>query len=297
MVKPGVYPAAVTPFDEKGRIDMPAVARLLSFFEAEGCTGAVLAGTNGEGPSLSAPEKRDLVAGAATFRGKLDLILGIATPSLDEATWLCKQADAAGCAAVLLMPPFYFRDVEEAGIEEWFTTVMDKCPLPVVIYNFPQKTGVTLSASLLGRLSKHEKFAGAKDSSGHIDNIDSYRSALGPDHVLFVGNETLLLKALQAGWSGSISGAANVLPQWLSQVVREFAGGKVENAAAKFELILPSVEALRKPAQPAASKALLARMGVLPHARMRLPLQAASGPAIDELAAFLNSALGLRFEG
>src|SRR5438270_11988307 len=113
VLKSGVYPAAVTPFDAKGRVDMVSVAKLLAWFEAGGCAGAVLAGTNGEGPSLSPVEKRDLLRDAKRSipsppapsppegRGGLDLILGIATSSSDEALWLCKQATALGATAAL----------------------------------------------------------------------------------------------------------------------------------------------------------------------------------------------------
>lgn len=294
MIRPGVYPAAVTPFDDKERVDMAAVARLLAWFEAEGCTGAVLAGTNGEGPSLSAPEKRDLVLGAMPLRGKLDLILGIATPSLDEAVWLCKQAASAGCVGVLLMPPFYFRDATPQGIEEWLRAVLDRSPSPVIVYNFPQKTGVTLPAEMLCRLSAHERFAGIKDSSGAVENIAAFREAVQPEHVLFMGNETLLWQALQTGWSGSISGAANVLPMWISQIVLEFAGAP-GSGEAKFLLTVPAIEALRKHPQPATNKALLERLGVLPSARLRLPLTPLESAEVAELAAFLQSTLGLRF--
>ena len=274
---------------------MPAVVRLMAWFESEGCTGAVLAGTNGEGPSLSAPEKRDLVARAMPLKGKLDLILGIATPSLDEAVWLCKQADQVGCAGVLLMPPFYFRDASPQGVEDWLRFVLDKSPSPVVVYNFPQKTGVTISADTLSRLSEHERFAGVKDSSGAPENIAAYRAALGPDRQLFMGNETLLLDALTAGWSGAISGAANVLPMWISQIVCEWRRGDRESAGAKFELVLPMIESLRKHSQPAMNKALLLRLGVLPSDRLRLPLTPVPAGSATEQAAALQAALGLRF--
>lgn len=295
MIRPGVYPASVTPFDEKGRVDMAAAARLLAWFEAEGCTGVVLAGTNGEGPSLSAPEKRDFVEAAAAFRGKLDLILGIATPSLDEAVWLCKQAAKAGCVAVLVMPPFYFRDASPQGIEDWMTAVLDASPCPVIVYNFPQKAGVTLPAEMLGRLGKHSNCAGVKDSSGAAENLAAYRQVLDADRVLMVGDETLLAQALEAGWTGSISGAANVLPMWLSQIVCEFHAGNRENASAKFELVLPSIQTLRKQLQPAMNKALLQRLGVLPSDRLRLPLYAATEGPVAATADALQAALGLRF--
>ena len=267
---------------------MPAMARLLAWFEAGGCKGAVLAGTNGEGPSLSAVEKRDLLRDAMPLRGKLELMLGVATPSLDEAVWLCKRADEFGAAAVLLMPPSYFREVSEAGIEAWFLHVLDRSPAPVLIYNFPKRTGITLSASLLARLGTHERMVGAKDSSGAVENLAAYADAL-PGKLLYVGDETLLLQALEAGWTGTISGAANVLPDWLSTVISSFG---TESGAAKFELLLPLIEAIRAQPQPAANKALLHRWGVLPRADVRLPLLGVE--SVDELSGFIESVIGRR---
>jgi 4-hydroxy-tetrahydrodipicolinate synthase len=296
VVNPGIYPAVVTPFDEKGKIDMPGVARLLAWFESNGCAGAVLAGTNGEGPSLSAVEKRDLLQGAMPLRGTLDLILGIATPSLDEAVWLCKQAHNSGATAVLLMAPFYFRDAAESGIEEWFLHVLEKSPLPVLVYNFPQKTGITLSADLMGRLSAHERFAGLKDSSGSRENLSGYKHAVAPSHSLFVGNEELLIEALDAGWTGSISGAANVVPMWLSQVLSAYRDSRREEAEAKFDVVLPCITALRSQKQPALNKALLHRLGVLPRADLRAPLSPAEPEGVEQVQQVITERLGLCFQ-
>ncbi len=262
----GCYPASITPFLPSGEIDQPGMARLLSWFESHGCAGAVLGGTNGEGPSLSAVEKRDLLRAMMPVRGSLDLILGIATSSLSEAVWSCQQAAKAGAAAALVMAPSYFREATEEGIEAWFRELLDKTNLPVLVYNFPQRTGITFSADFLRRLSSHENFAGAKDSSGNEENLVSYAKAL-PGKTLFVGNETLLVKALDAGWTGTISGAANVLPQWLARIVREY-----PERDTAFNFILPAIEAIRKSPQPATHKAYLASIGVLDSAAMRLPL-------------------------
>lgn len=272
MLSPGVYPAAVTPFDESGRIDMSAVARLLAFFESQGCRGAVLAGTNGEGPSLSAVEKRDLIRGAMPLRGKLDLLQGIATSSLEEAVWLSEQAAKCGAAGVLVMPPSYFKAGEE-GIRRWFEALLAMAPLPVVAYNFPQRTGVELSAALLAGLSAasgpaRQRLGGVKDSSGEAANLASFRSAV-PALPMFVGDETLLWSALDAGWSGTISGAANVMPGWLSTVVREHG---TESGRAKFDLALPAIRAIRAASQPACHKAVLHRLGIIPNPAVRLPL-------------------------
>ena len=293
VLEPGIYPAAVTPFDEKGRIDLLSVARLLAWFEASGCRGAVLAGTNGEGPSLGAVEKRDLLRDAMPLRGKLELILGIATSSSDEAIWLCKQAGAAGARAVLLMPPYYFREADTCGMQKWFELVISHSPLPVLVYNFPQRTGFTITADLLSKLSEMDRFIGAKDSSGDESNLHSYKQALG-DKNLFVGNETLLLRALQTGWSGSISGAANAVPMWLSQIEGEWRGGNTESAEAKFRLLLPVLQKLRSHPQPALNKALLHMRKVLATPDVRPPLSPAQGHDIQATATLIQQALGLK---
>jgi len=293
MISPGVYPAAVTPFTAKDQIDFEGLAKLLAWFEANGCHGAVLAGTNGEGPSLSAVEKRDMALKAKGLRGKLDIVLGIATPSLDEAVWLCKQAANAECKAVLLMAPFYFRDASEAGVRDWFLRVLDKSPVDVIVYNFPQKTGVTIGAELLRQLAPHPRCIGVKDSSGNADNLKSYREAVPEGKLLFVGNETLLMDALNSGWSGTISGAANCLPMWLSQIVAQYLEGKAESAEEKFKLCLPAIEALRSQPQPAMNKAILHRWRVLPEALVRLPLTAAQPEEVAQTARLLQERLGL----
>lgn len=290
VLQPGVYPASVTPFDSGGRVDMAAFARLLAWFEACGCKGAVLAGTNGEGPSLSAIEKRDLIRDAAPLRGKLDLILGVATSSLQEAAWLCNQAQKTGAVAGLVMAPSYFKEATEAGILGWFRALMDETGLPILVYNFPQRTGVTITASMMGKLADHPRFVGAKDSSGDRQNLKEYRAALKTGQLLYVGNETLLLEAMQEGWTGTISGASNVIPYPLSRIVGDFTAGDIESAESKFGLALPAIELLRKRLQPSTNKALLASMGVIPSGQVRLPLEGAGD--VSALRVELETHLG-----
>lgn len=290
VISPGVYPASVTPFDVKGDTDKNGLAKLLAWFEADGCRGAVLAGTNGEGPSLSAVEKRDLIRDGMSVRGKLELILGVATPSYDEAIWLCKRAEEFGATAVLLMAPSYFREVPEDKVCEWFLYVLDRSPSPILVYNFPKMTGVTISAGTMARLGDHPKMAGCKDSSGEVANLSEYRSALKrDDQVLFVGNETLLMEALNAGWSGTISGAANVLSRFLCPIVDDWFAGERGSAEEKFRFALPMIESIRKNLQPATHKAVLAALGVIPTPIARLPLTTLeSTPFVEEVIEFIG---------
>jgi 4-hydroxy-tetrahydrodipicolinate synthase len=293
MFQAGVYPASVTPFNGKGQIDMPAFARLLAWFEAAGCRGAVLAGTNGEGPSLSAVEKRDLIRDAMPLRGELDIVLGVATSSLEEAVWSCNQAEKSGAIGALVMPPSYFREAAEDGIVDWFLALLNRTGIPVLVYNFPQRTGITITSRMLQRVAEHDRFAGVKDSSGSKENLSGYASALdGSNKVLYVGNETLLYDALEAGWTGTISGAANVMPYPLVRVVVDWVEGKQESAKVKHQLALPGIEALRGKPQPATNKALLENIGVLPSSAVRLPLSTLSASAVGDLRAELERHLG-----
>ncbi len=288
MLATGVYPASITAFDDKGMVDHLAMARLLSHFEAQGCKGVVLAGTNGEGPSLSAVEKRDLVRAMVPVKGKLDVIAGVASNSLEEAVWLVKQATKDGAAAALVMAPSYFREAREDGVASWFEELMSRTNLPILVYNFPQRTGFTHTAEFMARLSTHPNFAGLKDSSGNEDNLDRYRSVLSAEHVLFVGNETLLLRALDLSWTGTISGAANVVASWLVEVIRS----EGENQEVKFDMLMPVLESIRKAPQPATHKAVLQALGYLDQAAVRLPLEASRPEETAHLLASLSS-LGL----
>lgn len=283
MLASGVYPASVTPMNPDGSIDSPSLARLLAHFKAAGCKGVVLSGTNGEGPSLSAVEKRDMVRLAVPIYPDLKIVAGIATPSLEEAIWLANQAHKAGAAAGLVMPPGYFREASEEGVARWFETLFEATELPILVYNFPQRTGIEVSHSLMGRLAGHDRMIGLKDSSGNRENLVGYADALnGTGKGIFVGNEALLWEALRVGWTGTISGAANCIPAWLATVVEEFVTGRLESGEAKFGIAMKGIEALRGVPQPQINKAVLHRMGVLPHPSVRLPLEEAPSELVEK---------------
>jgi 4-hydroxy-tetrahydrodipicolinate synthase len=281
-----LLPAAVTPLLPSGDLDLPALPRLRSWFDVAGCDGWVIAGTNGEGPSLSFYEKRELFSAAidlgksrwsdgALFR----TILGISAPAVEDAIASVRMATKAGADGVLLMAPNYFREARWEAVCEWFAKVLQSAEIPVVLYNFPQRTGFDLPAERLAPLQQFDSFAGLKDSSGNAGNLLAYRDAL-PGKELFVGDERLLPQALKAGWSGSISGVANSIPAWLRAGMSD---------PVKWEMVLPVIERLRASPQPATHKALLHRVGTLPHPAMKLPLVAVDD--VSELLGFIQEKL------
>ena len=256
-------PAAVTPFDADGRVDLPGVARLLAYFRAEGATGVVLAGTTGEGPSLTSFERRGLVRTAVPLAHGLPVWPCVATPSLEEALWLAKEAAKAGAAGVLLMPPFFHRDLDPTP---WLRAFLDRSPLDAILYHFPRFAPPVPAAAL----ADHPRVVGLKDSSGDRDNLARFAAAL-PGRRLFVGDETLLGAALEAGWAGSISGAANVLCRELSGALAD----EGESRDAKLELLLPRLREIRSTPQPMGHKRTLVERGILDRPDVRLPLTGA----------------------
>lgn len=254
-------PAAVTPFDTEGRVDTPGIVRLLAHFRAEGATGVVIGGTTGEGPSLTSFERRDLVRTAAAHATGLPIWLGVATPSLEEAVWLAREADKTGAAGVLVMPPFFHRNVDPTP---WLRVFLDRSPAPAILYHFPRFAPPIPVAAL----ADHPRVVGLKDSSGERDNLEAFAAAM-PGKRLFVGDETLLEAALAAGWSGTISGAAN-------QLCREFAGALQDESAesrnVKLGLLEPRLKAIRAEPQPQGHKRWLSAQGVIDHPGVRLPL-------------------------
>lgn len=280
---PILWPASVTPFDANGNVDRGDLAKLMAWFRDAGCNGVVLAGTNGEGPSLSAVEKRDLVRAGVELSDGLSVTLGIATPSLHEAKWLASQAGKAGAQHVLLMAPGYFQNCAESAILDWFRAVADAATCPVIAYNFPKYTGYIMTAEFVGRLAEYGNVVGFKDSSGEIANLPAYRAA-APTATLLVGDETILPEAMAAGWNGSISGASNIVGNWLSEWLQN-------PSEERWKLLQTALKTIRKGPQPALNKAVLAAFGVISRPDVRLPLTPAD-PA--ECLEVLRDQLGIQ---
>jgi len=289
-LNPGIYPALVTPFDPKGRLDFPSVARLMARSEAHGCAGVVLAGTTGEGPSLSAVEKRDLIRESVSLRGGLSVVLGLATNSLDEAVWLCKRAAEFECSAVLAMPPTFFREAEHEASIQWMLALMDASPVPVLAYNFPKYSGVAFTPEDLSRFAEKTMFAGVKDSSGDPNNLLPYRAAVATHHLLFTGNEMLLPEARQEGWNGSISGNANSLADWIVHLWSD----PLEAAETKREVLRPVAELIRQEPLGPTHKAILTELGVISSAAPRLPQVACNRDHLQAVMQMMERQFGTR---
>lgn len=273
----GVFAAAVTPLKATGAPDLDSFPGFLEFLANRGCHGALLLGTTGEGPSFSFDERVAIWRASAAGRPK-DFILmaGTGTPSLAETIALNQTAFDLGYDAVVVLPPYFFRNASEDGLFTWFSQVIEQS-VPegrwLLGYNIPAVSGVPLSVSLLLRLNAAfpSRFGGLKDSTGDFESSKSYVAAL-PGKSVLVGNDKLMAPGLAEGAAGCITALANTRSLELRSIYDAHARGEMTSEMqAALDPIRSAMDAM--PSAPAYLKALLHAQHEFPLWPVRAPLQ------------------------
>jgi 4-hydroxy-tetrahydrodipicolinate synthase len=220
----GISPALATPFAADGSVDVPRLGAHIADLVSRGCKSATVFGTTGEGPSVGAAERErtaaSLVAAGLPAR---QLVEGVIASSVEEAADGVSRALKRGSRAVLLAPPFYFRDGPEEAVAAWFADVFRRVGpalRDIILYHIPSMTGVPLPIGLIASLRKAFPGAilGVKDSSGDKANTLALLDAFA-DLTILVGDESYLGAACAKGAVGSICGVGNFLPERLVAVV------------------------------------------------------------------------------
>lgn len=270
----GVFAPIVTPFrPSDGEIDLPWLRRHMAYLRDHGCTGVIPCGTNGEAASLSVAERQAVLEATLEVSGDMLVIAGTGAAALSDAITLTRHAFSVGVAAVLVMPPFYFKRPTDAGVIAWYRRLLDAA-VPaggrMLLYHIPQTTAVPISDGLLLALhdSHGEALYGIKDSTGDPAQGVHLRETF-PWLAYFVGNDHLVGAACRAGGHGSISAGANVFPD-LVYAVQQAAwhGGNMEATQATLSAARALLEIY--PFQPA-TKAILAAVAGLPPTAVRPP--------------------------
>jgi 4-hydroxy-tetrahydrodipicolinate synthase len=222
----GFWVATPTPLAADGSIDHAMFVSHVQGLFARGIDGVVVFGTTGEGTSFSAPERLAtvealLAAGIAPGR----IGLGAGFPALTDSIALSRSALALGLTQVLILPPYFYRDVTPQGIEDVFATIFDGINddrLRATLYHIPQVSGVGVPAKVAGSLRARfgRIVAGLKDSSGDFPQFLAFRAA-APDIAVTVGNETDIARAVAAGGVGTICGMANIAPDLVRAMFTE----------------------------------------------------------------------------
>ena len=284
---------AVTPFDEAGQVDVACLERLAAGFLDDGAAGIVALGTTGEASALDDAERREVVAACSrvcTDRGA-PLIVGAGTN--DTRTTIARHeelADVPGVVASLAVVPYYVRP-SEPGIVAHFTEVAERSPVPLVLYNVPYRTGRGLGPDALLELAAHPRVVGVKQAVGGVD-ADSLRllAAAPEDFAVLGGDDAYLLPVVLMGGAGAIAAAAHVRTADFVHMIDDGLAGRVAAARARAEALLPVVLALFAEPNPAVIKGVLHARGRIRTADVRMPLTAASTPALEAALGALDRA-------
>jgi 4-hydroxy-tetrahydrodipicolinate synthase len=279
----GLMLALVTPFDEKGELDLQATEAVLERHVESGVDGIVALGSTGEFSHLEGDERRRFAEEVVRIiNDRVPLVIGVGSSGTREAISLAQHAEEAGADAVVAVSPFYWKVGEEALFRH-FAAVSESVSIPVLIYNFPMLTGIDLSPALVRRVAEGcPNVVGIKDTvTEYIHTVNVIREAksVRPDFAVLAGFEDQILPALLAGSDGSICGLANVAPELFVNLVRAFEDGDLEEAAQLHRRVL-SLMALGAQSDPpiGAIKLAMNKLGVHISPTVRGP----GLPAADE---------------
>lgn len=266
----GVATAIVTPMTAEG-IDYASFARLLNWQIAEGVNALVIAGTTGEGSTLTDEEHRQILKFAVeTVAGRVPVIAGTGSNDIAYAVDLTKYACQAGCDAMLVVTPYYNKATQK-GLVRSFTEIADASDKPVILYNVPSRTGCNLLPKTCAELAEHPNICGLKEASGNISQIAEIASLVRGKMDIYSGNDDQIVPVLSLGGKGVISVLSNVLPRKTVEICDEFFKGNVEKSRDLQLELLPLINTLFCEVNPIPAKAAMAAMGFGEN-YLRLPL-------------------------
>jgi 4-hydroxy-tetrahydrodipicolinate synthase len=226
----GVWCPTLTPVDADLKPDAGRLVAHARWLLDAGCHGLVLFGTTGEANSFSAEERTTLLEAALEAGLPRDrLLVGTGCCALSDSVRLTRHALARGVAGVLMLPPFYYKDLPDEALFASFDQVIQRVGtehFKLYLYHFPRLSGVPITAGLIERLRRRypDTLAGVKDSSGDWRNTGMLIERF-PELAIFPGAETLLLPGLEAGAAGCISASCNVNPGAIRKLYDDFQAG------------------------------------------------------------------------
>jgi 4-hydroxy-tetrahydrodipicolinate synthase len=235
----GVFPAATTQFDAALDIDFGATRRVQAALIRDGVHGLVLMGTVGEGNSLSAAEKRQVLEGAVdASEGKVPIIAGVSELTTAAAASFARDAERIGAAGLMVLPAMVYVPTP-AELEHHFRAVAGACGLPLMLYNNPPSYRVNIDLGTLERLANVPTIVALKESSPDSRRFTDLINAFGERYVLFAGLDDVVFEALALGARGWVSGLSNAFPAESLELFAAVTSGNLERAREIYRWFMP----------------------------------------------------------
>jgi 4-hydroxy-tetrahydrodipicolinate synthase len=275
----GTYTAMVTPFRD-GQVDYDAYRRLLIRQKEAGVTGVVPCGCTGEAATLSDKERRMLLDVTLEAVGdSLQVIAGTGTNATESTIARTKEAQEAGAHAAMLISPYYNKP-SQAGLSNHYRRVGEATTIPLILYNVPGRTGVTIAPETMAVLFETGRYPAVKEAAGSIEAVSSIGAA--SDITILSGDDSLTVPMMSIGARGVVSVVSNVLPLAVRQMVdHAIAGDYVQASRAHFDL-LPVMRAAFIESNPSPVKAMLAAENAIAN-ELRPPLAPVTSPSMKTI--------------
>jgi 4-hydroxy-tetrahydrodipicolinate synthase len=241
----GVFVALVTPMTQDGELDLSALRGFVEHLIECGVHGVIPLGSTGEFYALDAEERRAvLTATLDTVAARVPVLVGTNAGSTREVIAHCQVAAEEGADGVLLAAPYYSLPSDDELFQH-FARVEKAIDLPIMLYNYPDRTGVDLTPDLIARLAELDGIQYVKESSGEASRITEIIQRCGDRIDVFCGSDGIALESLERGAVGWVAGAANILPAELVQLVDLAAEeGRHQNAQDLYDRLLPLLSEL-----------------------------------------------------
>lgn len=289
----GIIPPILTPFDDDENYSPGAMKDILDYLIEQGIHGAFVAGSVSEFYALRLEETKNVIKSSVNaVAGRVPVIAGTGAIATRDAIDLSCFAEEAGADALSVITPFYIR-LDDKELFNHYAAIARSVRIPVLCYTNPARAGgMTISAGLMQQLAgEFENIIGVKDSSGDLTALMEYKRLCPAGFRIFTGRDSLIFDAVINGCAGGVPGLANLVPALAVNIYEHASAGRLAEARAAQQKLLPLQAASRLGSFPAVIKEAAAMLG-LPVGRTRRPIHPLSPDAKSQLRVILQEVLG-----
>lgn len=257
----GACTALITPMKENGDVDFEAMGRLIDWQIEQGINAILIAGTSGEGSTLSDEEHRQVLKfSAERIAGRVPALAGTGSNDTAYACDLTRYACEVGFDACLVVTPYYNKTTQR-GLKEMYKAIAAASAKPLILYNIPSRTGVNILPDTLNELADIPNIIGVKEAGGNISQIAKEAQLVGDRLSIYSGNDDQIIPILSLGGQGVISVLSNLLPKETAQMCQAWFDGDTNKALLMQLHYLPLIDALFAETNPIPVKCAMAAMG------------------------------------
>lgn len=266
----GAIVAIVTPF-KNGIFDKEAYKKLIEFQISNGTDAIIPCGCTGEPATLSHDEQKEIIEFTLEIVNKrIPVIAGTGSNSTREAIELSLFADKTGADGVLIITPYYNKPTQ-SGLYQHYKAISEYIKTPIIIYNVPSRTGISISPETVAKLSELKNIVGIKEASGSMDQVSKIINLCPKDFVILSGDDSMTLPIMAVGGKGVVSVASNIVPKEVSQMVEYALNNEWEKAKQMHLKLFNLFKILFIETNPIPVKTCLSIMGMI-NMEWRLPL-------------------------